>query len=358
MLNRRRVLAILGSSTLLACTPSYGEPFKRLESLAGDVTLPIVTPGNGGSITIIGKNGSNYTFLTAAHVISGTARGEVNSIDLSSITGKDTLSPATIKKDFRPEGIDLAVGTFKYTGKSNISILPLFGLAPDAKWSDDPSQYKEDSLACDDSSLDRFSQCSKIRLGGDSECYYTNISKNASCDRPPFIKVRRRTHAGTYERSEGTFNNKQYFIKTATIGDFIVAGFSLPTRAISERVLRISVAVPQNVLNRNNNGYNLIYESTSTVPGMSGGPVLASRLCPKVDNNIGFGAYAGIIGIHGQSEEYSNTGARSGISLAIPISSPAVIDYLSSNSQILGIPVGRAYIDVARTACTKENTFY
>lgn len=357
MLNRPRAIAVLGASVLLACAPSYGAPFKQLEKLAEDVTLPIVTPGNGGSITIIGKNGTTYAFLTAAHVISGTARGEVNSIDLSSQTGGNTLVPATIKKDFRSEGIDLVVGSFQYSGKSKLSILPLFGLAPDAKWDNDPSQYKEVLLACDDASLDWFRRCTKIQTGGDSNCNYIGIGK-ASCDRPPTIKVTRRLSAGTYERFKGTFNGKQYFVKTATIGDFIVAGFSLPTQAISERVLRISEAVPQNVLNKNNNGYNLIYESTSTVPGMSGGPVLASRLCPKVNSDFGSGAYAGIIGIHGQSEEYGSTGARSGVSLAIPISSPTVIDYLTSNSQILGIPVGRAYVDVAKTACKKGNSFY
>lgn len=360
MTNRRRLLAALGISTLLASTPSYAEPFKQLNNLAKDVTLPILTSGNGGSITIIGRNNSTYTFLTSAHVISGTARGEVNSVDLSNQTGKSTLVQSKMIKDFRSEGLDLAIGNFEYSGKSNLQVLPLFGLAPDVKWEDDPSKYQKVSISCEDESLGR-DKCSKVRMGGtDIECYYTGIGK-APCDKPPTINVNRRLSTGTYERFNGTFNNKQYDIKTATIGDFVVAGYSLPTRAISERVLRISAAIPQNLLNRNKDGYNLIYESSSTVPGMSGGPVLAARLCPmNIDERqrVGQGAYAGIIGIHGQSEEYSNTGARSGISLAIPISNPVVIDYLTSNSKILGIPAGRTYTDVAKTACTKENTFY
>lgn len=356
---------IIGSLILVFIAPSKAEAFKALESYAQRVTLPIVTPANGGSITIIGKKDSTYTFLTAAHVIAGTAKGEINSIDLSSQVGRDLFVEATIKKDFSSDGIDLAIGTFQYVGKTDLEVLPLFGLAPDAKWEDDPSQYKKVSLPCDDKTLDW--SCTKTSpMYGETDCYYMGYGK-APCDKPPMVSVTRRLSMGTYDRFEGIYNNKRYDIKTASIGDYAVAGYSLPSRSITERVLRISFAVPQNLLSRNKDGYNLIYEATSTVPGMSGGPVLAARLCPGSELNAkrgnctgscGNGAYAGIIGVHGKSEEYSNTGSRSGISLAIPINSPLVVQYLNSNAMALGIPSGNSYVQLVNQSCSNRRSFF
>ena len=140
-------------------------------------------------------------------------------------------------------------------------------------------------------------------------------------------------------------------------GDFAVAGYSLPSKSITERVLRVSFATPQNLLSRNKDGYNLIYEATSTVPGMSGGPVIAARLCPILKKYARVGAYAGIIGIHGKSEEYNNTGSRSGISLAIPINSPTVIQYFSTHAKSLGVPTGNEYEQKVKHGCSKDQTF-
>lgn len=364
-----KILPPLAIAGLMLATPapSKGEAFNELEAYAQRATLPIVTPANGGSITIIGKTGSTYTFLTAAHVIAGTAMGEANSVDLSTQAGREVFTGATIKKDFRPDGIDLAVGIFQYSGKSNLEVLPLLSLAPDAKWEDDPSKYKKVSLPCDDESIDSINRCTKMSpMYGETNCYYMNHGK-APCDKSPMVTITRRLSFGTYDRFEGTYNNKRYDIKTATIGDFAVAGYSLPSRSITERVLRVSFAVPQNLLSRNKDGYNLIYEATSTVPGMSGGPVVAARLCPGSDLNggrgscvggCGSGAYAGIIGVHGKSEEYSNTGSRSGISLAIPITNPLVIQYLMSNAKVLGIPAGSSYGQLVKQGCSSGSNFF
>ena len=108
----------------------------------------------------------------------------------------------------------------------------------------------------------------------------------------------------------------------------------------------------------------MIYKS-STVPGMSGGPVLGKRFisCDSpttkfnqdkdghemlykdaksivnmnrmVADNAIFG-YLTLLGIHGRSEEY-HSGGRSGLSLGIPID--LIKDYLVDNSDRLGIPV-------------------
>jgi hypothetical protein len=366
-MNIKEALAPLAIAAAFAAvaSPVRAEAFKQLEEYAQRVTLPIVTPANGGSITVIGRSGSTYTFLTAAHVIAGTAKSETNTIDLSSQAGKETFVEATIRKDFRPDGIDLAVGTFQYSGKADLEVLPLFGMAPDAKWDEDPSQYQKISLPCDHESIGARYRCHKMSpMYGETDCYYLNHGK-APCNKPPVMTITRRLSTGTYDRFEGVYNNKRYELKTATIGDFVVAGYSLPSRSITERFLRMSFAVPQNLLSRNKDGYNLIYETTSTVPGMSGGPVVAARLCPGSDlsggtcmGSCGSGAYAGIIGIHGKSEEYSNTGSRSGISLAIPINSPAVTQYLVANAQSLGIPVEKQYVQLVKQSCSSGKNFF
>ena len=349
-------LLIIGGLISSISAPSRAEAFKALEYYAEHVTLPIETPNNGGSVTIIGKRGNTYTFLTAAHVIAATAKGEEDSVDLSSQAGKDLFAKATIKKDFRSDGIDLAVGTFQYSGKSNLEVLPLFGLAPDAKWEDDPSQYKKVSLPCDDKSLEI--ECIKIPNVGDSaNCYFTGTG-TAPCNKPPTVTVTKRLSNGSYERFNGVYNGKTYYTKTGTIGNFVIAGYSLPSRAITARVMRVSFAAPQNLLAKNKDGYNLIYEATSTVPGMSGGPVIAARLCPMLNEFRGFGAYAGIIGIHGKSEEYNYTSSRSGISLAIPIIHPVVVNYLISNSKVLGIPTENTYMQKVESTCSKRNAFF
>lgn len=357
---------IISTLIISIITPVKVIANKALEGYASAASLPIETPANGGSITIIGKNGSKYTFLTAAHVIGGTTKGETNSVDLSSQTGKEVYAKASIIKDFRSEGIDLAVGTFEYSGKSNLVVLPLLNLAPDAKWEDDPTQYKTISVKCNDQELVRYT-CSSVRILPleSGACDWISINGNlgkAPCNSPPTIQQRQQISSGTYERQGGKVNGKEYDIRTATIGEFAIVGYSLPTKAITERVLRVSFAELKNILNRNKNGYNLIYEATSTVPGMSGGPVLAARLCPQIDFSPGgtsnYGSYAGIIGVHGQSEEYGNTGSRSGISLGIPITNSAVVQYLTANAGSLGIPVGRNYELSVKQGCSKSWRFY
>ena len=145
----------------------------RHSGKAQDITLPILTPAGSGSIAIIGKKGPNYTFLTSAHVINKTLKLEVNSIDLSSQAGRELFVPAVIAKNFSIDGVDLAVGTFQYSGKPELKAGLLFSLAPDAKWEDDPSVYKTETLACNDESIHRIDRCIKVEVAG-GKCYYTN----------------------------------------------------------------------------------------------------------------------------------------------------------------------------------------
>ena len=344
---------IIGTSILAITAASHADPAARtLSGKVQDITLPILTPAGSGSIAIIGKKGPNYTFLTSAHVINKTLNLEVNSIDLSSQAGRELFVPAVIEKNFSSDGVD---STFQYSGKPELKAALLFSLAPDAKWEDDPSVYKTETLPCNDESIHRIDRCIKVEVAG-GKCYYTNNSGNyQSCNKYPTVKYTKRLSMGTYERLNGTFQGFSYFIKTGTIGDLVVAGYSLPSRSINTRILRSSNATPKDLLKRNKDGYKLIYETTSTVPGMSGGPVMGNRLCPRKDQYSPFSIYSGIVGIHGRSEEYGNTQSRSGLSLGVPITNKKVIQFLTLNAKDLGIPATTIYEEAVKEICNSIN---
>jgi len=138
----------------------------------------------------------------------------------------------------------------------------------------------------------------------------------------------------------------KYNIDTATIGNLRIAGYSLPTKAINTRLFRSTEAKLEEYLQGNQNGYNLIYSAVSTVPGMSGGPVASSRICPGTK-----GLYAGLLGVHGMSENYGDTNSRPRISLGVPFAIPKVRSYLISNSERLGIPTRERYIQIISSKC-------
>ena len=123
-------------------------------------------------------------------------------------------------------------------------------------------------------------------------------------------------------------------------GGGLVTGVSLPSRSITVPIIRFDGVGLRRRAYGNKDGYEMIYKS-STVPGMSGGPVLGPRFisCQNKDHEI-FGNFT-LLGIHGRSEEYYS-GGRSGISLGIPID--LIKDYLIDNSKRLGIPVTKKEI--------------
>jgi hypothetical protein len=125
-----------------------------------------------------------------------------------------------------------------------------------------------------------------------------------------------------------------------------VAGYSLPSKAIKQRLFRVVDAQLIEQIKGNEDGYNLIYQS-STVQGMSGGPVIGFRDC---SNGRGFGlgispnsVFPTLVGIHGRSEDYRGGDGRSGVSLGIPIDRDLLI-FLESISPKHGVPIGEAKI--------------
>lgn len=134
-----------------------------------------------------------------------------------------------------------------------------------------------------------------------------------------------------------------------------VAGYSLPSKAIRKRLFRVVDAQLIEKIQGNDDGYNLLYQS-STVQGMSGGPVLGFRDC---SNGKGFAlgispnsVFPSLVAIHGRSEDYRGGDGRSGVSLGIPIDRD-MLNFLRSIAPQRGIPVGEAQIRplVNRSSC-------
>jgi len=132
----------------------------------------------------------------------------------------------------------------------------------------------------------------------------------------------------------------------------IVSGFSLPTSAVKIRVHRIINAEVVDQIQGNVDGYDLLYQA-STIPGMSGGPVVGFRDC---SNTGGFAlgispnsVFPVLLAVHGRSEGYGDQG-RSGISLGVPIVDDIKV-HLDSKSDEYGIKIGekeiRTYVDNA-----------
>lgn len=107
-----------------------------------------------------------------------------------------------------------------------------------------------------------------------------------------------------------------------------VAGISMPSGSITSPVYRFIESSLQERVVGNKDGFEFIY-SASTVPGMSGGPIVVARKACDTD------VFYAVVAIHGRSEDYIS-GGRSGISLGVPVD--LISNYLKSNSNRFGIP--------------------
>ncbi|MBD2337483.1 serine protease [Calothrix sp. FACHB-156] len=94
---------------------------KQLQSLASKITVKVTGDNNGGSGTLLGKQGNSYLVLTNAHVVRG-----VNSISLKTADGK--TYPAEIVKQTNFEKSDLAL--LKFQSSSNYCLVDVIGAVP------------------------------------------------------------------------------------------------------------------------------------------------------------------------------------------------------------------------------------
>lgn len=112
------------------------------------------------------------------------------------------------------------------------------------------------------------------------------------------------------------------------------AGISLPSGAVTVPIMRFNEFATQPRAEGNKDGYEFLYIA-STVPGMSGGPIVGWRQACETEGVYKGAGYFSLIAIHGRSEEYSS-GGRSGLSLAVPVQ--LIENFLRKKSTTYGIP--------------------
>lgn len=112
-------------------------------------------------------------------------------------------------------------------------------------------------------------------------------------------------------------------------------GISMPTKAVTVPIFRYTESALLERAVGNLNGYELLYEA-STVPGMSGGPLVGWRALECAGSSYSPQGYFSLIAIHGRSEGYDQGGGRSGISLGVPVD--LISGFLRKHAVSLGIP--------------------
>tara|TARA_Y100000994_G_C15658431_1_gene428439 strand:- start:281 stop:1210 length:930 start_codon:yes stop_codon:yes gene_type:complete len=269
---------------------------EEMKEYAKSVTIGIETPGSSGSGILIGKKGNRYYFLTASHVVLGDPQKE--EFWAYSIAGGDTKSyqiTSFEKPDIFADK-DLAIGSF--VSEDDIPVALILSL--------EGSEYRPGAL---------------------------------------YVPIRK-------------YNGKTYNSDWGIQGSIFVGGVSIPTGAIPVPIMRTSTIEMQDRVEGNRDGYEAIYSVASTVPGMSGGPVYGSRVCRTKEalNSARFstvtakhGMYTGVIAMHGRSEQYLNSGGRSGTSLGIPLD--LFFDFFGKNADKYGILTGEQYINQAAKLC-------
>ncbi len=238
-----------------------------LEKYSRAVSIGIDTPGSSGSGVIIGRKGNQYLFITTRHIAQSQP---IKNEEYWIYSVTDERNKIKLKKFIYPkefEGYDLALGVFESDTKFPVAYI-LKKLV-----------YKPDFDFCSIRNIDVFNDGYQGYLECDNEWQI--------------------------------------------LGKPIIGGVSLPTKALNIPVFRTSSLKMLTRAKGNQQGYEAVYEASSTVPGMSGGGVFGQRSCggvPTFEKTIEFtGFYGGIFAIHGMSEEYSNTSSRSGVGLGIPL---------------------------------------
>ena len=301
------LFAFLATPLLAASAHAFGGsgPFSGLGDFAKRVSIGIETPVTSGSGVIIGRKGDKYFFLTANHVASGNPEfEEFTAYSLLSSTPKRYKISKFIKPDVM-QGKDIVIGVFET--------------------SDDLEQ---------------------------ALIFPLDVEKFVPP--PPALP--------TYTwQVVGSMNGRQYDDIWDIQGPPLIGGVSVPTAAITVPIFRYTPGQIQTRAPGNADGYEMIYNAVSTVRGMSGGGVFAARVCPEASldsdnrNRQSWGAYPGLIAIHGRSEEYGDSGGRSGASLAVPID--LFVDYLGSNAGKYGILIGSQYYNEMARQCVDYSMY-
>lgn len=325
-------IALITSPSKLKAMEGSGT-YEGLKDAAKRTVIAVETPASSGSGIVIGKRGNTYYFLTASHVAQGNPGNEEFYAYLSNGSGK-RYQIKSIEKPAELKEYDIAIGSFEST--EDIDRALVFPLDKSEGILD--AHFGETTLGTNR----RASVDSWITEG-----------------RPwKVIKQDMKYSWIAWKSFNGRLYDKNWNIQ----GSPIVAGVSIPTKAIPIAITRFSTAELLARVPGNKDGYEAVYTSTSTVPGMSGGGLFAARACPDLivmereNKNPRFedlGLYAGVIAMHGRSEEYGSSGARSGVSLGIPMI--LLKNYLTTNSNRLGVPIGQEYKDIVLNYCINKS---
>ena len=279
-----------------------GAPFNGLKEYAKGVSIGIETPASSGSGFVIGKKNNEYFFLTAGHVAFSDPQKEEYWVYSFA---KGISKKYRVNKFIKPEafkGKDIVIGSF--SSEEKLGIVPIFPLG---------------------------------------EKLWLTFEENPEKKYFTFQIV-------------DSFNFRGFDYDWSIQGSPIVAGISIPTKAITVPIFRYSIASMQSRAIGNQNGYEAIYSATSTVPGMSGGGVFGARVCPKFEyiysEEKWLGVYPGVFAMHGMSEEYNQSGSRSGTSLGIPLS--LFTEFFYENSSKFGIPNGIDYFNLIYHLCVNR----
>jgi tetratricopeptide (TPR) repeat protein len=95
---------------------------KELQTLANQITVKVIGDNNGGSGTLIGKQGNNYLVLTNSHVVQG-----VNSIKLQTADGKTYSAEILPQNNFKNSDISL----LKFQSSENYCLSEIAKATPD-----------------------------------------------------------------------------------------------------------------------------------------------------------------------------------------------------------------------------------
>jgi len=296
------------------------KPHESLLEYAKSISLGIETPGSSGSGFIIGKRNDTYFFLTAAHVaFSDPIKEEYWAYSLRPNSSKRYRIKSFIRpKDFKDN--DIVIGSF--STEDDLPLALIFSL--DTKKYFAPS-YKINNQ--ETKTMFKSLNLNLINFG----IYEEDIIKRFS---------------DNYSKGERKFY--EYKINSTPF----ISGVSMPSKSIKMPIFRYSPLLIQLRAKGNQKGYEVVYSSISTVPGMSGGAIIAARDCPFAYVN----GYPGVFAMHGMSEEYQNSGSRSGTGLGIPLD--LITDYLAANHEEYGILFGESYINELIKLCHSSRIYY
>ena len=286
---------------------------------AKSISLGIETPGSSGSGFLIGKKKDTYFFLTAAHVaFSDPLEEEYWAYSLGPNSSKRYRIKSFIRpKDFKD--IDIIIGSF--STKDNLPLSLIFPL--------DTKKYFNSSYKINNQETKTMFKSLMLPRG--LGIYEENIIKR---------------YTDNYSKGERSFY--EYKISSTPF----ISGVSIPSESIKMSIFRYSPLLLQSRAKGNQKGYEVVYSAISTVQGMSGGAIIAARDCPFSYVN----GYLGVFAMHGMSEEYQNSGSRSGTGLGIPLD--LITDYLAANHEEYGILFGESYINELIKRCYTSNIYF